>query len=67
MKEKVFCIGFQKTGTSSLAKALQVVGLRVCQRMVMLQEHLTKKNIPQQLKSGKLNEIFEATKQFNAF
>jgi len=29
MSKKVFCIGFQKTGTSSLAKALQGLGFKV--------------------------------------
>ncbi len=28
--EKVFCIGFQKTGTTSLGKALEILGYRVC-------------------------------------
>ena len=27
---KLFCIGFQKTGTSSLGKALNILGYRVC-------------------------------------
>lgn len=27
---KVFCIGFQKTGTTSLGRALQILGYRVC-------------------------------------
>ncbi|MCO6045356.1 hypothetical protein NG895_15700 [Aeoliella sp. ICT_H6.2] len=27
---KIFCIGFQKTGTSSLGKALEILGYRVC-------------------------------------
>jgi len=27
---KIFCIGFQKTGTTSLGKALEVLGYRVC-------------------------------------
>jgi hypothetical protein len=29
-KTKVFCIGFQKTGTTSLGKALDILGHRVC-------------------------------------
>ncbi|HPF12304.1 MAG TPA: sulfotransferase [Flavobacteriaceae bacterium] len=29
-KQKVFVIGFHKTGTSSMGKALQIVGFRVC-------------------------------------
>ncbi len=29
MKQKVFCIGFHKTGTSSLALALKTLGYRV--------------------------------------
>lgn len=28
--QKVFCIGFQKTGTTSLGKALEILGYRVC-------------------------------------
>lgn len=30
MKKKVFCIGFQKTGTTSLGKALETLGYNVC-------------------------------------
>ena len=30
MKQKVFCIGFQKTGTTSLGKALEILGYNVC-------------------------------------
>jgi hypothetical protein len=29
MKEKVFCIGFHKTGTTSLRVALELLGYRV--------------------------------------
>ena len=29
-KRKVFCVGFQKTGTTSLGSALEVLGYRVC-------------------------------------
>jgi len=29
-QQKVFCIGFQKTGTTSLGKALAILGYRVC-------------------------------------
>lgn len=29
-KTKVFCIGFQKTGTTSLGRALEILGYRVC-------------------------------------
>lgn len=67
MNQKVFCIGFHKTGTSSLAKALDLLNFRVCRRMGMLQDHLTKKNIPEQLKKGELDEIFEAVREFDAF
>ncbi len=27
---KIFCIGFQKTGTTSLGRALELLGYRVC-------------------------------------
>ncbi|GAB4249290.1 MAG: hypothetical protein Kow0079_01850 [Vicingaceae bacterium] len=30
MKEKVFCIGFSKTGTTSLEQALNILGYKVC-------------------------------------
>ena len=67
MNQKVFCIGFHKTGTSSLAKALELLELRVCRRMGMLQEQLITKNIPLQLKKGELNEILMVVNKFDAF
>lgn len=30
MTQKIFCIGFQKTGTTSLGKALEILGYNVC-------------------------------------
>ncbi len=30
LSEKVFCIGFQKTGTTSIGRALEILGYRVC-------------------------------------
>lgn len=67
MTQKVFCIGFHKTGTSSLAQALDRLDFRVCRRMGMLQDHLTNKNVPVQLKKGELDEIFQAVQEFDAF
>jgi hypothetical protein len=67
MTYKIFCIGFHKTGTSSLAKALQLLDFRICRRMGMLQDHVTKKNILEQLKNEEFNEIFEAVREFDAF
>ncbi len=37
---KVFCVGFQKTGTSSLAKALQALGYKVGDAITPLNAHV---------------------------
>jgi hypothetical protein len=41
---KVFCIGFHKTGTSSLGRALEILGYRVCGSRLDLTEAVVKKD-----------------------
>ncbi|MBI2280246.1 MAG: hypothetical protein HYU68_06110 [Bacteroidetes bacterium] len=45
MKQKVFGLGFHKTGTSSLASALHVLGYKVCGEQNKLAENLINGNI----------------------
>lgn len=37
---KIFCIGFQKTGTSSMGRALEALGYRVCGAVGLKEENL---------------------------
>ncbi len=39
-KGKIFCIGFQKTGTSSMGRALEALGYRVCGAVGLKEQHL---------------------------
>jgi hypothetical protein len=64
-KEKIFVIGFHKTGTSSLGKALQVLGYEVCGGMYKTDRKQFRKtlNKKQFLKDWALN----LTPHFDAF
>jgi len=39
---KIFCIGFQKTGTSSIGKALEILGYRTCGAVALQEQDPTK-------------------------
>ena len=67
MTQKVFCIGFPKTGTSSLAVALTTLGYSVCRRLPMLQNKLPSVDLIEQLKNKDYTKILTATKDFDAF
>ena len=56
--KKVFCIGFQKTGTTSLGEALQILGYRVHAGHRSIYKLYLRKEF------SKLNQII---KQFDAF
>lgn len=63
-KDKVFIIGFHKTGTSSMGKALQILGYRVCgsikEGLDLNSDHLNNKN---QLKEN----TYGLLDRYNAF
>jgi hypothetical protein len=67
MTQKVFCIGFPKTGTSSLASALATLGYNVCRRLPMLQSALPNVDLIGELKNKDYSKILAATKDFDAF
>ncbi len=56
---KIFCIGFQKTGTTSLGRALEVLGYRVCNPDVFV----TDPNIGEKA----LDYAIEKIPQYDAF
>lgn len=58
MRNKVFCIGFHKTGTTSLGNALEILGYRVCgvQRQLLAP-----------IIQDDFSQVIEVVKQFDAF
>jgi len=67
MNQKVFCIGFHKTGTSSLAVAFQIMGYRVCRRLGPLQDLIPDKNLIELIRNQQTQEILKAIKPYDAF
>ncbi|MFT5668595.1 MAG: hypothetical protein ACI9DK_002800 [Vicingaceae bacterium] len=67
MNQKIFCIGFHKTGTSSLAKALNMLGFKVCRRLSMLQEIVPDLKLIDHLKKNEYHEIIQIAEEFDAF
>lgn len=67
MKQKVFCIGFHKTGTSSLANALQMLEYSVCRRLGSLQDLIPDNNVIELIRNHKTQEILKALKPYDAF
>jgi hypothetical protein len=59
MKQKVFGLGFHKTGTSSLASALHVLGYNVCGQQNILSSDLISGNIEPFIKLAKQYDGFE--------
>lgn len=55
---KVFCIGFQKTGTCSLNRALTTLGYRVCS---------ARYDLIRAVRKGDLNSVFDIVDQYDAF
>lgn len=56
---KIFCIGFQKTGTTSLGKALELLGYRVCNPDVLV--------IDPRIQDKALKYAIEKIPHFDAF
>jgi hypothetical protein len=67
MTQKVFCIGFHKTGTSSLAAAFQMMGYSVCRRLGMLQDLIPDKNVLELIRNNHYKEIFKASSSYDVF
>lgn len=61
---KIFCIGSNKTGTTSLKKALQILNYSVCPEYIMYS--FNSKYFYEQ-KQGQYNSIFEIVKKYDAF
>lgn len=66
MEQKVFCIGFQKTGTSSIGKALKILGYQVHKGFRF--NRPGKVQIPEPVTREKLADVaLPITKGYNAF
>lgn len=63
-KNKVFIIGFHKTGTSSMGKALQILGYRVCGS---LKEGVDLDKIKSSSKSSLLESMYDVFENYDAF
>lgn len=58
MTQKVFGIGFQKTGTSTLGEALSILGYNVCG---------VRGELAHALENGNLKPVWELTEHYDAF
>lgn len=67
MNQKIFCIGFHKTGTSSLATAFQMMEYRVCRRLGILQDLIPDKNLIELIRNHQSQELLKAIKPYDAF
>jgi|GEM_PF-111338 len=67
MTPKVFCIGFHKTGTSSLAIALTKLNYNVCRRLEMVEDKIPTVNVVTQLKKRHYDDILSVTDYYDAF
>lgn len=65
--QKVFVIGFHKTGLTSLGKALELLQYRVCHRAKPLREALGHEEMIQQLEQKSYEKVFEIAREFDAF
>ncbi len=64
---KVFGIGFHKTGTSSLGKALEILGYKVCHGAGALRSNLGEDQMMQSLFKKEHDDIFKFAQDFDAF
>ncbi|MEQ8910256.1 MAG: lasso peptide biosynthesis B2 protein [Vicingaceae bacterium] len=67
MKPKIFCIGLGKTGTSSLAKALEYMGYHVGRRQQVFTQHYPDFDLIKAIQSKNYETIFEIIPKFDAF
>ena len=64
---KVFGIGMHKTGTSSLGRALELLGYRSCMGANALRANLGEEKMMNSLFAGNYDEIFEFADNYSAF
>lgn len=67
MTQKVFCIGLSKTGSSSLAKALEYMGFHVGRRKVIFKRHFPQLDLLEAIDSKNHDAIFKIIPFFDAF
>ena len=67
MKPKVFCIGLSKTGTSSLAKAMEYMGYHTARRQKVFKQHFPNLNLIEAIQSEDYQTIFRIIPKFDAF
>lgn len=65
--QKVFVIGFHKTGLTSLGRALEILGYRVCHRAKPIREALGHDEMIKLLENGSYTKLFDIAAQYNAF
>lgn len=64
---KIFGIGFHKTGTSSLGRALQILGYKNCHGAGHIRNFIGHDNMMRKLKKGDLDDIWIVADQFDSF
>ena len=66
-KQKVFCIGFHKTGTTSIGKALEFLGYNNCHGAGELRAKYGDQNFLKMLVDGELDGILEFVAAYDSF
>ncbi len=56
---KIFCIGFSKTGTTSIGKALEILGYKKYQRDIPIMDYIKKENYKKLFNIVEQNDAFE--------
>lgn len=67
MKDKVFCIGFHKTGTTSLGSFLEKIGYSNCHGAGPIRKALGDKKMMELLYRRDYDAVFEIAKNYNSF
>lgn len=66
-KNKVFCIGFHKTGTTSLGKLMEQLGYRNCHGAGPVRKELGDHKMMELLFKKQYDSIFKIAEQFDSF
>jgi hypothetical protein len=67
MKQKVFCIGLAKTGSSSLAKALEYMGFHLGRRQVIFKQHYPELDLLKAIEEKQYEKILAVLPKYDAF
>jgi hypothetical protein len=67
MKSKVFCIGFHKTGTTSLGKAMEQFGYKNCHGAGKLRKHFGENKLMELLFRKDYEPLFEIADLYDSF